>query len=319
MMKHRPSLSRTPAPLRGAASRGAALVALLPCLLAAAPGWISAQAGGPVTRLERLDLERFELDGVTVLYSAVPASVEAEARRTGAAFAEAVGFFEDRLGEGLHIVVAVLNPGDFGLVSEGGHAMPFSAPVDRLVVVPARTDAVKPGGGRDSAPGRRLFEVIRLHELSHAVAAAYLYPGGFDDHRPPVRWFDELIASYLAHAYMRETKPELAGYVEALARDMIDTGAPHFTSLEAFERHHDEYAATPQGASTLNWFHNVFNRRASELYDDHGLDFFRAIRRRLPWVRYELWTTESLLPDLEKISPGFFAWADELAYRSPRR
>ncbi|HUP19443.1 MAG TPA: hypothetical protein VM778_05755 [Gemmatimonadota bacterium] len=273
-----------------------------------------------MSRLETLDLEQIELDGVTVVYSATdPASLEGEARRTGAFLAEAAGFFEARLGQGLHVIVAVLNARDFRTVSMGRHARTFSAPVDRLVVVPARRDGFVLEGGQDRTRAHRMLDVIRLHELSHAVAAAYLYPAGFDDDRPPVRWFDELIASYLAHAYMREAMPQLADFTQALARDMIRTGAPHFASLEAYERHYGEYMATPQGTSTLDWFHNVFNRRAAELYDEYGLDFFREIRRRLPWMRYELWTTDSLLLALEEIAPGFFAWAEELEYLAPRR
>lgn len=304
-------MSTPQAPLRWSGSRIPALLALLAGLLAAASG-ISAQAGSPMSRLEVLDLERIELDGVTVVYSAAdPKGLEDEARRTGAFLADAVGFFEARLGQGLHVVVAVLNARDFGAVSRGRHARPFSAPVDRLVVVPAR-----PAGSATRA--NRMLDVIRLHELSHVVAAAYLYPAGFDDDRPPVRWFDELIASYLAHAYMSEEMPQLADFTQALARDMIRAGAPHFASLEAYERHHGEYMTTPQGTNTLDWFHNVFNRRAAELHDEYGLDFFDEIRRRLPWMRYELWTTDSLLPALEEIAPGFFAWAEELEYLAPR-
>lgn len=304
-------------------TRSAVRAALLPALLAGAPAPAAAQADVSLARLEELDVARMELPGVTVIYSAAdprlrPASLEAEARRTGAFFADAVAFFEERLGEGLKVVVAVLSPRDLGRLGSARFAMPFSVPRDRLVVVPARADTFSLYGG-DGAPGGRIGDVIRLHELGHAVAAAYLYPAGFADARPPVRWFDELVASYLAHAYMRERKPELADFAEALAGDIIRQGAPHFTTLEAYERHYDSYISAPQGGGTLGWYQNVFNRRAAELYDEHGLDFFDAIRKRLPWMRYEVWTTASLLGDLDGIAPGFITWAALLAEFTPRR
>lgn len=297
---------------------------LLACFfLPASASAAAAQVAAPVARLEGLDLERLEVDGVTVLYSSADTrrgagGLEEEARRAGAFFGDAVAFFDERLGEGLEVVVALLDRRDFGVVGAGRYAMPFSVPAQRLVVIPARTAAFGLQSGRDSAQARRILDVIRLHELGHAVAAAYLHPAGFNGD-PPVRWFDELVASYLGHAYMRETMPELAGFAEALARDEFRRGAPHFTSLEAYERHYDDYVASPHGGSTLGWYHNVFNLRAAELHDEHGLDFFRAIRKRLPWMRYELWTTASLLQDLDALAPGFLSWAEGLEHFAPRR
>lgn len=299
-----------------------ALLAVLPLLLAGAPA-AAAQVASPVARLEELDLERLQVDGVTVYYSSADrrpgsTSLAEEARRAGAFFGDAVAFFEERLGPGVDVVVAVLDPRDFGVVGAGRYAMPFSVPAQRLVVVPARTAAFGLQSARDSGQARRVLDVIRLHELGHAVAAAYLHPAGFEGD-PPVRWFDELVASYLGHAYMRESRPELADFAETLAADEFRRGAPHFTSLEAYERHYDGYIAAPQGGSTLGWYQNVFNLRAAELFDEHGLGFFRALRTGLPWMRYELWTTASLVHDLDALAPGFLSWAEALQHFTPRR
>jgi hypothetical protein len=53
------------------------------------------------------------------------------------------------------------------------------------------------------------------------------------------------------------------------------------------------------------------NLRAIDIYTKYGLGFLRALKEKLPFHSISTWTTESLLADLERITPGFQRWADE--------
>ena len=299
-------------------------LAALALVLAPATTGVAAQTHGPLSRIEAFEVERLELGPLTVLYSSDDAQGDAAARRAAARRAvrlfEAAGnFFAERLGRPIPFTVALLGPRDWNRVGAGRHAIPWSSSADRLVLVPVRTDlSVLLQGGQDTVRARRILDVINLHELGHVVAATTLHPPGISDDRPPVRWFDELVASFLAHAYMADRDPALAAFTVKLAEDVVARTEPRFTSLPQLDEYWDGYLTAPHGANTLGWYQNAFNLKAAELHREHGLELIEHIRRRLPWVRYELWTTESALAELEKISPGFLYWAEEMASRARR-
>jgi hypothetical protein len=60
------------------------------------------------------------------------------------------------------------------------------------------------------------------------------------------------------------------------------------------------------------WYQNLLNLRVAAVYEEHGLGFLRAVKTRLQWKDSGEWTTESLLPALEDVAPGFEAWANAL-------
>lgn len=289
------------------------------------PAAAPAQGPTPLTQIETFDMERLEVGRVTVLYSAghdesESAALESGARRIAARFRQAGDFFAGALGGDFRFTLALLSPRDWNRVGGGQHALPWSSQPDRLVVVPVRMDmGLLVQGARDSTDARKVVDIIGFHQLGHVVAAAHLHPAGFREARPPVRWFDELLASYLGHWYMRENEPELADFEERLAEDVVAGTEPRFTSLEQFDQYHDGFLTSPQGANTLGWYLNAFNLEAAELYDDHGPEFIREVRTALPWDRLELWTTEMLLEELEELSPGFLAWEDYMASITRRR
>lgn len=302
------------------AARGAARSALL--VLAAWP-WpqlpAAAQSSSTLHRIEALDVERIEVGRTTVLYSAGPedpAELEAGARRVAAKFEEAAAFFAEQLDLDLRYTVALLSPRHWTRVGDARHALPWASEADRLVVVPVRSDmALLLPSGRDTARARPVLDIISYHQLGHVVAAAYLHPAGFRG-PPPVRWFSELLASYMGHWYMRENRPDLADFAEELAYDVTGRTEPRFSSLAQYDAYHDGYLTSPWGANTLGWYQNAFNLWAAELYDDFGGAFIRQVREELPWVRLEAWTTASLLEELEAIVPGFGNWAREMAEAS---
>lgn len=287
------------------------------------PAPVRAQGPSALTRLENFDgVERIEVGRAEVFYSASPSdpeAVAADVRSLAARFEDAADFFAARLGGDFRYTLALLSPRHWNRLRGGVHALPWSDQSDRLVVVPVRTDmSLLLQSGQDTARARRVVDIISYHQLGHVVTAAFFHPAGFRG-QTPVRWFDEVLASYLAHWYMEENQPELADFVEDLAMDVTRRTEPRFSSLAQYDAYHDGYLTSPQGANTLGWYQNAFNLRAAELYDRYGPAFIAGARKELPWVRLEVWTTDLVLEELTEFAPGFHAWADEMAERTRRR
>lgn len=289
------------------------LVAIALLMAVPAPG----QEPGALARIRSLDVDRLEDGPVTVLYSAHEeqggGAGEAAARRVAARFRDAAEFFIDRLGGDFGVTLALLSPRDWHQVGGARHAVPWHSRPDRLVVVPVRADIGLLQTGRDSARTRRVLDIVALHQLGHIVTAAYYEPAGFREPRPPVLWFDELLASYVAEAYMRAREPELAEFAEELAEDVTRRTTPRFSGLRQYDEYHDAFLESPIGANTLGWYQNAFNREAARLYRRHGTELLGRIREELPWRLIESWTTDDLLEWMEALSPGFRAWAEEMA------
>lgn len=282
-----------------------------------------AQQSGPLSRIRDLDVARVEAGRATVVYSAYAgrdeAADEAVALRAAEPLCAAADFFAERLGGDFRFTLALLSPRDWGRAGGPLHPLPWHSQPDRLVVIPVRADlgpmGSRPAGDRD----RRVLDVVSVHQLGHIVTAVYFQPADFREPAPPVRWFDELLASYLAYAYVVESDRELADFMEDYAQDAMLGSVPRFSGLAQYDAFHDAYLSSPQGSSNMNWYHNAFNLRAAELYRRHGLDLIDRFRTGLPWKRLESWTTEELLELLEELSPGFLAWSEEMAEVTGRR
>ena len=65
-------------------------------------------------------------------------------------------------------------------------------------------------------------------------------------------------------------------------------------------------------ARTYAWYQMLLNLRAAQVHARHGIGFLRDVREGLHWDESDRWTTNSLLPDLEAIAPGFQTWADSV-------
>lgn len=57
---------------------------------------------------------------------------------------------------------------------------------------------------------------------------------------------------------------------------------------------------------------SLLNLRVADIYEQRGLGFLRELKEKLPWNDSHNWTTASLLPLLEEVSPGFEHWAESL-------
>lgn len=77
--------------------------------------------------------------------------------------------------------------------------------------------------------------------------------------------------------------------------------------------------APAEFARTCARYQNLLNLRAADVYDQHGLEFLRAVREQLPWARSGEWTGASVLELVDAIAPGFKTWADALQQDDARR
>lgn len=145
---------------------------------------------------------------------------------------------------------------------------------------------------------RMMVDVIGFHELGHIYTQVY----ELTTHR---KWFDEIVATYFAYAYMDARHPEFLAVYEALCQTIIDTVDPRFTSFEDFETIY-----TGVGTENLGWYQSMFVKRISAIYPEHGLSFLEKGKASLESDRKL--TDEELLARLEDIAPGFIQWAEEV-------
>lgn len=128
---------------------------------------------------------------------------------------------------------------------------------------------------------------------------------------PKDRWLSEFLASYWSYAYISERRPEWKRVFDLLGRP--SKLRPKNTSLEDFER---LYSAVED----YGWYQGMFEARIREIYPELGLKLLFDLRRDLPLTDKSPGYTaplttrmkpEELLQRLEKIAPGFQAWAIE--------
>jgi hypothetical protein len=126
---------------------------------------------------------------------------------------------------------------------------------------------------------------------------------------PPSRWLNEFLATYFAHAYLREVQPRLANLFTALTHDLYyrDGDRPRHTSLEDFDR---LYARV--GSANYGWYQSVLLGRVEQVYDLRKLSFLADVRGVYPVPTREEEPARVVLEQLERICPGFVPWGEGL-------
>ena len=289
-------------------------IAMVALMLLTGPFAVTAHAHEqtPLERVETLGLETGQVGHVTVYF----ASDDREHALQLAALCEAArAYFERELGASLPLHLAVLSRKDWFDPYPGGRSLPYGMPWgwvgDSLMSAHDSLDEGVLIVGDDDDANRRRVQFVLLHEFGHLASKRHLHP---DDSRPysSVRWFEEFLATYFAYAYVRAHAPEWAGTSREEWDELVQGQTPAVLSLDwGFMR-----GLSPgEFARTYAWYQNLLNLRAADVYDQHELEFLRAVRERLPWARSGEWTSESVLRLLEGIAPGFEAWADALKNR----
>lgn len=289
----------------------------LPCLIAliclAAP--VSAQQPGTLEVLRSLSLD--SLGGAIPVYYSPGYRERAESLQR--MYEAALAFYEDTLAYDFDARLAVLTDEHWAALDWGTpYGMPWYSYRDAVpvVIMPATTDhgvvvdLLRPRFGDEAA--RRGVETIGFHELGHAIVQEYLYPG--DTLRTPsVRWFDEMMATYVGQGYQWLTVPGTLARARRRAPGERATGGsrPTMTSLDDLEANYWTLAKSPDGRN-YGWYQGQLAARAAAVFEDRGLDFLQQVKETLPWERLTEWTSDDLLGWLEGIEPGFEAWAASL-------
>src|SRR5690606_35081128 len=124
-----------------------------------------------------------------------------------------------------------------------------------------------------------------------------------------VRWFDELVATYFAYAFVRESDSGWARTARSEWQQAVEEFTPRVVSLDWS---HFRVLPPQEFARTYAWYQNLLNLRAAALYEEHGLEFLHRVRDRLDWQNAASWTTHELIPVLNDVAPGFQAWASAM-------
>lgn len=278
-------------------------------------GPVSAQQGSPeLERVKALPVETVDV-GLQVFYSH---GYRSRAEAMGREISAARAFFERRLGTDVEIKLALLDPEDYARAEMGRpYGLPFIS--NGLAFLPADTESGAVLAdylrfGATASPGvlealasigltyeeaaERMVDLIGLHELGHAQAGAF----GI---RPTQPWFNELIASFFAYAFMREMAPEAAVVWDAVTRAGREGYDPIHTSLDDLNR---LYIGV--GVSNYSWYQNTFQAWIGPLYETHGLGFLALVRDRLQSLDEVPESSIELLRVLEEVAPGFVAWSE---------
>lgn len=139
--------------------------------------------------------------------------------------------------------------------------------------------------------------LIGFHELGHVVTQRYGISA-------PTLWLNEVLASFVAYAYMTAQAPDWADLWQTICEGYIEAVEPQHTSLTDFEQ---LYAGV--GGDNYVWYQGVFRVRVHAILQRSGLDFLRALKDVLGEANGQDSTDRLFLDALEQIVPGFHAWA----------
>lgn len=291
------------------------IVLLLDCTLASllVLGTAGATPPSPLDRVQALGLETTQVGRVTAHFAAA----DREHAHALATLSEAAaGFYARELGGSFPLSLAVLAPEQWFDPYPGGEFMPYGMPwgwvEDSLMTGPASLSQGVLIVGPDQDANLRRVRFVLLHEFGHLAGKRYLHPASSHPYSS-VRWFEELVATYFAYAFVHAHDPAWAKASRGERAAFVAGSQPSVVSLDwSFMRE----LAPEEFGWTYAWYQNLLNLRAAELHEEHGLAFLIRLRDELPWETSDEWTTETLMPHLERVAPGFRAWADGLAEAS---
>lgn len=270
---------------------------------------VAAQNPSPLETIRALGLDSADVGGIRVRY--VPSDHE-HALQLAALCEQVVSYFKGEFGTSFSPQLAVLRPEHWFVPYAGGEGEPYGIPwgwiPELLIAVPASLDQGVLINGSDRMTDLRRVRFVMLHEFGHLASKQLLHPSSGQPYSS-VRWFDELIATYFAYAFVRASDPDWAGTAQNEWQGVVDGFTPPIVSLDWS---HLRDLSPVEFARTYAWYQNLLNLHAAALYEEHGLDLLRSLRDRLDWQNAASWTTEGLIPILDDIAPGFGAWVSAL-------
>jgi hypothetical protein len=240
----------------------------------------------------------------------VPGRHSSGARRRPAELQRFLAPLEQAAGAALPVTgtvqLLVVASRDWRRLSSYPYGLPFARTTRDLVSLVVAADypprltgrfdglLLRAGQGGVSPPGdvREFLDLLVGHEWGHAVANR----AGL---RTRVKWFDELMATYLFAQGMRAAgRGATLARLEAWARLQIAATAERSGALDGFE-----YPRGKMPLARMLWYQGVFTERAVALSASRGWSFARAIADRLPAS-----DRGHLARSLVDVEPGFGPW-----------
>jgi hypothetical protein len=277
------------------------------------PETMPGQAPTPRAVVEGLDLERLRV-GRVVAHFAEPDRERAE--EMAALVDRAAALYEEELGLSFDLELAALRPEDwFSDIPGIPYAIPWPSMKERLLLLPSSLEEGLLIEGRDALEDRRRVDFVALHELGHVAAREYFRPASGEDY-VPVKWFEELVATYFAYAYIASADAEWAGAARREWRRQVEGFAPPVRSLDwSFMN------SLPGGelARVYGWYQFLLNLRAAELHERHGVGLLTVLKERLAWEEAQGWDDEAVLAVFDTVAPEFSRWARSFGGDQPAR
>jgi hypothetical protein len=263
------------------------------------------------TRVQSLNLQ--QLQGKIPTYY-VPAQSD-RANIIRLLLEDAVTFFEDQLGITSDLSFALLGPMEWqAIIDEFPYGLPWVSSPPHMIVLPATLEhplgemivkmVSKHRSSFDPAqPVQQAAEdfisLVGVHEVGHIFVEQY----GID---PPALWVSELLASFLAYAFLNAQYPQQVALWQGVSERFAQTIVPQFSTLADFER---LYAGV--GFENYLWYQGVFQLRVDEVWQACGLEFLRWLKNALAADLRPGDSDPFFLDAMEQIVPGFQIWAKQ--------
>ena len=214
------------------------------------------------------------------------------------------------------VQLLVVSAGDWRRLASYPYGLPYARTTRRLVSLVVAADypprlthrfdelLLRAGRGGVEPPGKvhEFLDLLVGHEWGHAAANR----SGL---RTRVKWFDELMATYLFAQALRSSGDvaaleRLAAWAELQVAATVAQRSP----LDGFE-----YPRGTMRLARMLWFQGVFTERALALSAESGWAFPRTLAERLPAE-----DRGALARALVEVEPSFRSWFAVFAADEPR-
>jgi hypothetical protein len=267
---------------------------------------VNAQDLRPLAKLEAIGLDTMKVGRVTAYFSPKD---RARAQEMAVMTEQVASFFEQKLGFTFDLGMAALAPEHWFSEFPGiPYAIPWPSMDERLIFMPSSLVEGLLIQGPTALDDRRRVDFVLLHEYGHIAAKEYFRPADNQDYLP-VKWFEELLATYFAYAFVHASDSVWAEAAQAAWLDEVESYTPAVLSLD-WSFMND--LPGNELARTYGWYQVMLNLRVAEIYNGNGLDFLQSMKEHLPWDEASDWNTTILLALIEEIEPGFEAWEESL-------
>ena len=138
----------------------------------------------------------------------------------------------------------------------------------------------------------RFIALVGFHELGH------LYMNELEINHP-IGWYEEMMANYIAYAFLKETSPADSQLWELMNEAFVSNLDPGKNLLlNGMGR---------TGAESYVWMQGELSLLADEVYQKEGLQFLQQLRRL---TNVKIFSDDmSMLVALDQLAPGFIKWA----------